>query len=71
MMTKKNAIGRLVCEIRCELEMTQSELAAALGVSQPAIAQWESGKTMPSTHQIGALRRLVGGELGERLLHLI
>lgn len=68
---RRSQIRHVISEIRDELEMTQSEMADRLGISQAAVAQWETGSTLPSLHQIGALRRLVGGDVGERLLHLI
>lgn len=34
-------------KIRTERKMTQEELAKRVGVSQPAIAQYENGSTVP------------------------
>lgn len=52
----------VLAEIRRESDMTQSELAKAMGVSQPALSKLESQDDM----QISTLRRLIhalGGEL--------
>ena len=40
-------IGRRIRELRKSRNMTMVELAEMLGVSQPAISQWESGLTSP------------------------
>jgi DNA-binding XRE family transcriptional regulator len=36
----------------------QSEVAAAIGVSRPAVSQWESGKSAPGTAHALAYGRL-------------
>lgn len=43
--------GRLGARIKWQRHLagwTQAELAAAVGRSQPAVAQWETGKRRPS-----------------------
>lgn len=57
---KKNEVNlknfsRLVCELRKQLGLTQSELAGKTGVSLRTIQFWEMGKTFPRQ---GALRKL-------------
>lgn len=52
----------VLAEIRRESNMTQTELAQAMGVSQPALSKLESQDDM----QISTLRRIIhalGGEL--------
>ena len=39
--------GTDIYEFRQSLGLSQSELADELGVSQPAVAQWETGATTP------------------------
>lgn len=40
--------------------MTQTELANLLGVSQPAVAKWESGKTNPSVEVLEKIKGIFG-----------
>ena len=42
--------------------MSQAALAAALGVRQPTISNWESGKTRPLGPQIERLRQVLGSQ---------
>ncbi len=39
---------KLVKEVRRQLELSQEELAHALGVSFATVNRWENGKTKPS-----------------------
>lgn len=39
-------------ELRRSKSMTQSELAAAIGITQQAVANWESGRSKPMTDVI-------------------
>lgn len=51
--------GRLIRRRRRELEITQRELAIALGISQPAISSWEHGGSTPTAEALlGLLRAL-------------
>ena len=40
-------IGRFIAECRKDKEMTQSELAEKLGVTDKSIGNWENGRNMP------------------------
>lgn len=40
--------------------LTQQQIANELGVSHPAVQQWEAGKTHPSTEKLMALARILG-----------
>jgi transcriptional regulator with XRE-family HTH domain len=58
----------LLAEIRKSVGLTQEDLAAALGITQPSLSKLENQDDM----QIGTLRRLIealGGEL-EVIAHL-
>ena len=39
--------------------MTQAQLAAAIGVSERTVQNWESGKTAPRAAQVKAIEQLV------------
>jgi transcriptional regulator with XRE-family HTH domain len=49
-----NQVANLLKRLRIESEFSQADMAAKLGVSQPRIAQLESGKpdNLPSLEQI-------------------
>lgn len=48
MALDRDAFAALVKNIRKQLEMSQEELAHALGVSFATVNRWENGKTKPS-----------------------
>ena len=41
-------LRKIIKEVRVQLELSQEELAHALGVSFASINRWENGKTSPS-----------------------
>ena len=45
---------------RMELKISQGELATQLGVTQGAVAQWESGITQPTIDKLLQLSKLLG-----------
>jgi transcriptional regulator with XRE-family HTH domain len=51
-------VGDLVLQARVAAGLTQAELAARIGTSQPTIARWESGNQLPS---VRSLLRLAEG----------
>lgn len=51
----KRAAGRRIALARELLGLTQGALAAKVFVTQPAVSQWEQGKTLPSLHMQHAL----------------
>ena len=55
--------GDLIHEARRRAGLTQSELAARAGTSQPGIARWESGRTAVSLDDVLRLVRLCGFDL--------
>ncbi len=50
-----NAIHRL----RKSNNLTQTDLAGAVDVSQAAIANWETGKTFPTTDKLPKLAKVL------------
>ncbi len=46
-------------KIRAKLNMTQQELAVALGVSLSTVANWESGRSNPSRLAITQIQGLL------------
>lgn len=46
-MTVAPAVNISIRQLRDTAGITQLELAERLGVSQPAVARWESGRRMP------------------------
>ena len=46
-------------------EMTQKEVADALGLDQSAVALWEIGRTEPSTHNLRRLADILGCSPGD------
>lgn len=54
------AQGQRIRESRRQLGLTQAGLAERLGVTQPAVAQWEKGDTSPNP----AVQRLLAEKLG-------
>ncbi len=48
MSRRPDNFPELVKEVRRQLELSQEELAHALGVSFATVNRWENGKTTPS-----------------------
>jgi transcriptional regulator with XRE-family HTH domain len=63
-------IGRLVERLRREAGLTQAELAARIGTTQPAVSKIESGRTLPGLELLDRIARAAGRPvtltLGER-----
>ena len=53
-------IGQKIKELRLERNLNQRELAAAIQVSQPTIAAWESGENEPKATYILRLALFFG-----------
>jgi transcriptional regulator with XRE-family HTH domain len=47
-------------EARQRRTLTQVQVAEALGVSQSAVARWESGRSFPSAATAGKIEKLLG-----------
>ena len=54
--------GALI-EARSKADMTQDQVAAAMGTTQAVIARLESGRTMPSTRTLERFARATGMRL--------
>lgn len=48
-----------------EPPLTQGALAKRIGVKQPTVSAWESGKTSPSVQTLVDLSRVLGVDLAE------
>lgn len=55
--------GALIKEARRRADLTQQELAEALGTTQAQIARWELGKTSPSFERVVSAIRACGFDL--------
>lgn len=53
--------------LRKEQNLTQSELAAKLGVTNKAVSKWETGEAMPDTAQLLPLSEIFGVSVDELL----
>lgn len=56
-------LAELVCTTRTEAGLTQTQLAAAMGTSQSAIAAWENGARTPGIEALERLARACGKHL--------
>ena len=60
-----NKTGRLIERQRREKNMTQAELADALGVSKQAVSNWERGKRFPDVSLIENIAAVLGLSVAE------
>ncbi len=60
-----NKTGRLIEQLRREKNMTQAELAGALGVSKQAVSNWERGKRFPDVSLIEDIAAVLGLSVAE------
>ncbi len=56
-------VGRQVKRFRVEAGLTQAELAARSGTSQPAIANLEAGRRTPTLITLGKLAQALGRDV--------
>ena len=54
-------------EQRKRVGLTQMEVAKQLGVTDSAVNQWETGKTLPNVKRLGELAKLYGCTVDELL----
>lgn len=59
-MEQHTEIGQRIQAARRERGMTQDALAAAVGVSRSAVAQWETGRSGQLTTHLAAIARALG-----------
>lgn len=45
-------VGKNIANLRKQLGLTQTQFATKLNVTQGAVSQWETGRTMPDTFQL-------------------
>jgi ribosome-binding protein aMBF1 (putative translation factor) len=57
------AIAEALIKARGEADMTQEEVAAAMGTTQAVIARLESGRNMPSTRTLHRFAKATGSKL--------
>ena len=60
-------IGRKIAECRKQKNMTQVELADAMGVSFQAVSNWERGNSMPDISKLSELAEILGISIDELL----
>ena len=56
-------LGRRIRQLREDRGWSQSELARAARMSQPSVARFEAGGTIPTIPVVGRLARALGAEL--------
>ena len=57
------AIAEALIKARGEADMTQEEVASAMGTTQAVIARLESGRNMPSTRTLQRFAKATGSKL--------
>ncbi|WP_353824211.1 helix-turn-helix transcriptional regulator [Mesorhizobium sp.] len=62
-MEEEFAIAEALIKARGEADMTQEEVAAAMGTTQAVIARLESGRNMPSTRTLQRFAKATGSKL--------
>jgi SOS-response transcriptional repressor LexA len=55
-------IGHRIKKAREGLKMSQDELAAAIGVTRPAVSQWEDGTSNPRSKRIPSIAEALGAD---------
>ena len=53
-------IGKRIEQLRKEHNMSQRQLAEAIGVSRKAVSRWESGESVPENLQLVLIARTIG-----------
>lgn len=59
--------GKFISELRKEKNMTQSELAAQLNITDKAVSKWERGLSYPDTELLPAVSSVLGVTVDELL----
>ncbi len=57
------AFGNYVCRERRKRGLSQTELAALLGVTGKAVSKWENGRAKPTTNTLRALAAVLGTDV--------
>ena len=58
-------IGKFICEIRKEKNMTQQELADKLNVTDRVISHWENGRRLPDYSLLSELCEVLSVSINE------
>ena len=66
----KMQIGATIARLRREANITQEQLAAAVGVSAPAVSKWETGQSYPDITLLPALARFFGVSVDTLLAYI-
>ena len=66
-MIDTNFLGRKIAESRKSLHLTQSELAARVGVTAQAVSKWEQGRSCPDIAILDEIADALGISLFELL----
>lgn len=66
-MFDMNKIGKKIKNARTEKNMTQMDLADAMGISYQAVSNWERGNSMPDVSKLTDLCEILGLNLDELL----
>ena len=66
-MFDMNKIGKKIKTARTEKNMTQMDLADAMGISYQAVSNWERGNSMPDISKLPELCNILGLNLDEFL----
>ena len=53
-------MGNIIKELRVEHNMTQSQLAKQLNISQDTVSLWERGKSQPDVENLKKLMKIFG-----------
>ena len=62
------AFGNKIFELRTRINLSQTELAELVGVTNKAVSKWETGKAKPTTNVIRKLAALFKIDINELLL---
>ena len=58
-------IGKFICELRKEKNMTQQELADKLNVTDRAVSHWENGRRLPDYSLLSELCEVLSVSINE------
>lgn len=59
--------GNRILELRTKLNLSQTELAEMVGVTNKAVSKWETGKSKPTTNEIRKMAALFKVDVNELL----
>ena len=54
------ALASALIKVRGDADLTQEQVAAAIGTTRAFVARLESGRTLPSTHTLGRYAKATG-----------